>query len=110
LLLMDYIWRRRGNLTDYQFARYKQIYHVASVWSVGVHYCYSVNVGTKANWRLHPSSRFDNIHLQHYKLAHQGVFHKGEKRMIHSPDDLQQDTLLRDTYKADLLQRMGQLQ
>ncbi|KAG7338830.1 hypothetical protein IV203_012799 [Nitzschia inconspicua] len=109
-LMLDYVWRRNWNLTEYPFVRYKQLYNVAKVWSIGIHYCHAVTPNTKSNVQLHPTIQNDYIHLAHYKRAHLGVFKKGQKLMIKSEQELRKDTIVRDTYRTELLQRLQELE
>jgi len=100
-LLIDYVWRRDLNLSEYTLYRHKQIYNPQHVWSIGVHYCW-VAAG-KEDVVLKPE---EGLFLQHNKLAQMGVYKKFEKQMIKSVDDLRIDTELRDTYRGDLIAAM----
>jgi hypothetical protein len=101
-LMIDYVWRRNFNLSQYPFERFKQIYNPQSVWSVGVHYCWYADDGTRSNVHLDPEEH--GIHVQHYKKADRGVFKKGNKLMIKSVAELRLDTSLRDGYREKLIQ------
>jgi hypothetical protein len=104
--MIDKVWRKKKSLDDYRFRRCKQIYNVAGVWSVGVHYCHNVEKGLKTV-SMQPDK--DGIYIQHYKLAHKGVSGSGEHRMIGSPDMLLKDSSLRDSYREALDTAMKQL-
>jgi len=103
--LIDYVWRRNLNFSEYPIYRYKQIYNPQHVWSIGVHYCFlsegKHNVPLKAE---------DGLFIQHYKLAHKGVYKKHEKIMIKSELDLLKDTTLRDMYRSHLADAMERLE
>ena len=103
-LMIDYVWRRNWNLSQYELYRQKQIYNPGTVWSFGVHYCWVAD-GAK-NVVLYSD---DGLFLQHYKLAHKGVYKKFNKLMIKSPDDLRIDTKMRDDYREDLVLAIEQL-
>jgi hypothetical protein len=103
-LMIDYVWRRNFNLSQYPFERFKQIYNPRSVWSVGVHYCWYADEGTLSNVHLSPEEH--GIHIQHYKKADQGVFKKGNKLMVKSANDLRLDPSLRDAYREDLVRAL----
>jgi hypothetical protein len=107
-LMIDYVWRRNMSISDYPFARYKQIYNVHRVFSLGIHHCYKTDQRTKKNVELHPDAY--GIYIQHYKQAHHGVSARGDQAMIHSQSDLLIDTALRDTYRKDLVTVMKQLE
>lgn len=62
--LIDYVWRRNLNLSDYPLYRHPQ-----HVWSLGVHYCYVAE--GKKNIQINVE---DGLFLQHYKHAHKGVY------------------------------------
>ncbi|VEU41049.1 unnamed protein product [Pseudo-nitzschia multistriata] len=103
--LIDYVWRRNMNLSEYPLYRYKQIYNPQQVWSLGVHYCYVAD--GEQNLQL-PAE--DGLFLQHFKLAHKGVYKKFEKLMLKSEDDLLKDTTVRDMYRSDLADAMTRLE
>jgi len=103
-LLIDYVWRRDLNLSEYPLYRHKQIYNPQHVWSIGVHYCWVAE--GKKDVVLKPD---EGLFLQHYKLAKMGVYKNFEKNMIKSVDDIRIDTELRDTYRGDLIAAMKEL-
>eukprot|EP00536_Pseudo-nitzschia_multiseries_P014086 jgi/Psemu1/37479/gm1.37479_g len=102
--LIDYVWRRNLNLSEYPLYRYKQIYNPQHVWSIGVHYCF-VSEGRKNV----PLNAEDGLFLQHFKLAHKGVYKKLEKIMVKSELDLLRDSALRDMYRSDLAAAIDKL-
>ena len=96
-LLIDYVWRQNKNLSEYSGHRAKGIYNPQSVWSFGVHYCWVVE-GTINGFYPQKGGLF----MHHYKLAHEGVYRKYEKKMVESEGDLLQDPAVRDMYRSDL--------
>ena len=105
-LMLDYVWRRNWNLSEYPLYRHKQIYSPRHAWSIGVHYCWMADKDTKKDVVL-PAAE-DGLYVQHYKLAHKGVYKNHEKNMIKSVDELRMDTRLRDNYREALVLAMQQ--
>lgn len=103
-LLIDYVWRQNKNLSDY-YSREKPIFNPQSVWSIGVHFCWQAQ-GIKQE--LKPQD--GDLYVQHYKLAHKGVYKKMAKKMVESQDDLLQDSTMRDMYRSELVQALEKLQ
>jgi Glycosyltransferase family 92 len=106
-LMMDHVWRRHLNITDYPFNHMKQIFNAHVVQEISVHWCHQAKPGTMANFKVYPGS--DGIYLQHYKTAHKGVFDDQIEGMLTSPNDLVRDATLRDMYKADVVERLLEL-
>ena len=93
-LLIDYIYRNKGNPWDMKMTREKIIYNPRIAYDVGVHYMYGrypkpsvINLGGK-----------NGAHLNHYKDANKGV-HKLRNRY----DLMEKDTAIVDRYREKLV-------
>jgi hypothetical protein len=106
-VLLDYVWKSKNTpQTDDTVGRYKHIYNVHLVWSLGVHSCWKADGVTDTP--LGPDE--DGIYIQHYKKSHVGVFSGGpgtEIRYVGNVDELQSDTKLRDEYRDALVKRVA---